>query len=41
MVNLVRTSSFANISGIFRHMWTLLKQKKEGKIILLTPHFMD
>ena len=22
-------------------MWTLLKQKKEGKMILLTTHFMD
>ena len=25
----------------FRHLWTLLKQKKEGKMILLTTHFMD
>ena len=24
-----------------RHMWSLLKQRKEGKVILLTTHFMD
>ena len=24
-----------------RHMWSLLKKRKEGKVILLTTHFMD
>ncbi|CAG7816037.1 unnamed protein product [Allacma fusca] len=24
-----------------RHLWTLLQQKKRGKVILLTTHFMD
>eukprot|EP00095_Tigriopus_kingsejongensis_P007732 maker-scaffold200_size264178-snap-gene-0.9 protein:Tk07732 transcript:maker-scaffold200_size264178-snap-gene-0.9-mRNA-1 annotation:"atp-binding cassette sub-family a member 5" len=24
-----------------RHMWSLLKERKEGKVILLTTHFMD
>jgi len=24
-----------------RHMWSILKQRKEGKVILLTTHFMD
>ncbi len=24
-----------------RHMWSILKKRKEGKVILLTTHFMD
>lgn len=24
-----------------RHLWSLLKKKKEGRAILLTTHFMD
>ena len=24
-----------------RHMWSVLKKRKAGKIILLTTHFMD
>ena len=24
-----------------RHLWSLLKQKKEGRVVLLTTHFMD
>jgi len=24
-----------------RHLWTLLKNKKNGRIILLSTHFMD
>lgn len=24
-----------------RHLWSLLKNNKEGRVILLTTHFMD
>ena len=24
-----------------RHLWAILKEKKKGRIILLTTHFMD
>ena len=24
-----------------RHLWSLLKERKQGRVILLTTHFMD